>query len=76
MPIRGVVHDHLRLDLRCTLLHLKLFIKPAATTFLRTTTAAEVSIEETNKLRLSLGLKPLVDDAGSSNDLDKLAEDN
>ncbi|KAF8965904.1 SART-1 protein [Flammula alnicola] len=35
-----------------------------------------ISLEETIKIRVSLGLKPLVDDAGPANDSDKLAEAN
>jgi U4/U6.U5 tri-snRNP-associated protein 1 len=33
-----------------------------------------ISLEETNKIRISLGLKPLVDDNGPANDPEKLAE--
>jgi U4/U6.U5 tri-snRNP-associated protein 1 len=35
-----------------------------------------ISLEETNKIRISLGLKPLTDDAAPANDKDKQAEDN
>jgi hypothetical protein len=35
-----------------------------------------ITLEETNKIRISLGLKPLVDDAGPANDSEKLAEAN
>lgn len=35
-----------------------------------------ISLEETNKIRISLGLKPLTDDKGSSDDKEKQAEDN
>jgi hypothetical protein len=35
-----------------------------------------ISLEETNKIRISLGLKPLVDDKAATNDPDKKAEDN
>lgn len=35
-----------------------------------------ISLEETNKIRISLGLKPLTEDAPTSNDKDKQAEDN
>ncbi|KAH0585135.1 hypothetical protein H2248_008394 [Termitomyces sp. 'cryptogamus'] len=35
-----------------------------------------ISLEETNKIRISLGLKPLSEDAPTSNDKDKQAEDN
>jgi U4/U6.U5 tri-snRNP-associated protein 1 len=38
-----------------------------------------ISLEETNKIRVSLGLKPLVDDGGASaaaDDPDKQAGDN
>ncbi|KIM45560.1 hypothetical protein M413DRAFT_24737 [Hebeloma cylindrosporum] len=38
--------------------------------------ATKVSLEESNNLRLSLGLKPIVDDAGANNGSDRLAEDN
>lgn len=35
-----------------------------------------ISLEETNKIRISLGLKPLTDDAAPAGDKDKEAEDN
>ncbi|KAJ7494750.1 SART-1 family-domain-containing protein [Mycena galericulata] len=35
-----------------------------------------ISLEETNKIRISLGLKPLTDDGGPADDKDKQAEDN
>lgn len=35
-----------------------------------------ISLEETNKIRISLGLKPLTDDSAPANDKDKQAEDN
>jgi U4/U6.U5 tri-snRNP-associated protein 1 len=35
-----------------------------------------ISLEETNKIRISLGLKPLSDDKAPVNDKDKQAEDN
>ncbi|KAJ6494840.1 SART-1 family-domain-containing protein [Mycena vitilis] len=35
-----------------------------------------ISLEETNKIRVSLGLKPLTDDGGPADDKDKQAEDN
>ncbi|TFK84613.1 SART-1 protein [Polyporus arcularius HHB13444] len=35
-----------------------------------------ISLEETNKIRISLGLKPLTDDKGPATDTEKLAEDN
>ena len=35
-----------------------------------------ISLEETNKIRISLGLKPLTDDAAPADDKDKQAEDN
>ena len=35
-----------------------------------------ISLEETNKIRVSLGLKPLTDDGGPANDKEKAAEDN
>jgi U4/U6.U5 tri-snRNP-associated protein 1 len=35
-----------------------------------------ISLEETNKIRISLGLKPLVDDKQANNDTEKQAEDN
>ncbi|KAG6873938.1 hypothetical protein C0995_008977 [Termitomyces sp. Mi166 len=35
-----------------------------------------ISLEETNKIRISLGLKPLTEDAPTANDKDKQAEDN
>lgn len=35
-----------------------------------------ISLEETNKIRISLGLKPLVDDDGPADNADKRAEDN
>jgi U4/U6.U5 tri-snRNP-associated protein 1 len=38
--------------------------------------AESISLEETNKIRISLGLKPLTDDKTTANDKDKLAEDN
>ena len=35
-----------------------------------------ISLEETNKIRISLGLKPLTDDKGPTDDKEKQAEDN
>ena len=35
-----------------------------------------ISLEETNKIRISLGLKPLVDDGKVGDDKEKAAEDN
>jgi len=35
-----------------------------------------ISLEETNKIRISLGLKPLTDDKAPADDKDKQAEDN
>ncbi|KIJ62825.1 hypothetical protein HYDPIDRAFT_156925 [Hydnomerulius pinastri MD-312] len=35
-----------------------------------------ISLEETNKIRISLGLKPLTEDAAPADDTDKQAEDN
>lgn len=35
-----------------------------------------ISLEETNKIRISLGLKPLVDDKQGGDDKEKQAEDN
>jgi hypothetical protein len=35
-----------------------------------------ISLEETNKIRISLGLKPLTDDKAPSNDKDQEAEQN
>ncbi|KAF9223389.1 SART-1-domain-containing protein [Gyrodon lividus] len=35
-----------------------------------------ISLEETNKIRISLGLKPLTEDPAPADDLDKQAEDN
>ncbi|KAF8206407.1 SART-1 family-domain-containing protein [Mycena galopus ATCC 62051] len=35
-----------------------------------------ISLEETNKIRISLGLKPLTDDGAPADDKDKQAEDN
>jgi U4/U6.U5 tri-snRNP-associated protein 1 len=35
-----------------------------------------ISLEETNKIRISLGLKPLTDDSAPANDKEKTAEDN
>ncbi|THV07440.1 SART-1 protein [Dendrothele bispora CBS 962.96] len=35
-----------------------------------------ISLEETNKIRISLGLKPLTDDSAPADDRDKQAEDN
>jgi len=35
-----------------------------------------ISLEETNKIRISLGLKPITDDSAPANDKDKQAEDN
>ncbi|KAG1747257.1 SART-1 family-domain-containing protein [Suillus paluster] len=35
-----------------------------------------ISLEETNKIRISLGLKPLTDDSAPANDKEKQAEDN
>jgi hypothetical protein len=36
----------------------------------------ELSLEETNKIRISLGLKPLTDDKAPAEDKEKQAEDN
>lgn len=35
-----------------------------------------ISLEETNKIRISLGLKPLTDDSGPANDKEQEAESN
>lgn len=35
-----------------------------------------ISLEETNKIRISLGLKPLTDDSTPANDKEKEAEEN
>jgi U4/U6.U5 tri-snRNP-associated protein 1 len=35
-----------------------------------------ISLEETNKIRIKLGLKPLTDDSAPADDKDKQAEDN
>lgn len=35
-----------------------------------------ISLEETNKIRIKLGLKPLTDDSTPANDKDKEAEEN
>jgi U4/U6.U5 tri-snRNP-associated protein 1 len=35
-----------------------------------------ISLEETNKIRISLGLKPLTDDSAPTDDREKQAEDN
>ncbi|RXW25546.1 hypothetical protein EST38_g317 [Candolleomyces aberdarensis] len=35
-----------------------------------------ISLEETNKIRISLGLKPLTDDKGPAEDKEKIAEEN
>lgn len=35
-----------------------------------------ISLEETNKIRISLGLKPLTEGPASADDADKQAEDN
>jgi len=35
-----------------------------------------ISLEETNKIRISLGLKPLTDDSAPVDDKEKQAEDN
>jgi U4/U6.U5 tri-snRNP-associated protein 1 len=35
-----------------------------------------ISLEETNKIRISLGLKPLTDDKAAANDPEQQAEDN
>ena len=35
-----------------------------------------ISLEETNKIRISLGLKPLTDDKAPADDKDKQAEQN
>lgn len=35
-----------------------------------------ISLEETNKIRISLGLKPLTEDAAPADDVDKQAEEN
>lgn len=35
-----------------------------------------ISLEETNKIRISLGLKPLTDDKAPADDQDKQAEQN
>ena len=38
--------------------------------------AEGISLEETNKIRISLGLKPLKDDKAPANSKEKEAEDN
>ena len=40
------------------------------------TMAESISLEETNKIRISLGLKPLTDDAASADTKEQTAEDN
>jgi len=35
-----------------------------------------ISLEETNKIRIKLGLKPISDDSAPTDDKDKQAEDN
>jgi len=35
-----------------------------------------ISLEETNKIRIKLGLKPLTDDSAPADDKEKQAEDN
>ena len=35
-----------------------------------------ISLEETNRIRVSLGLKPLTDDGAPADNADKQAEDN
>lgn len=35
-----------------------------------------ISLEETNKIRISLGLKPLTEDAAPANDPDNVAAEN
>ena len=35
-----------------------------------------ISLEETNKIRISLGLKPLTDDSAPADNKEKQAEDN
>jgi U4/U6.U5 tri-snRNP-associated protein 1 len=35
-----------------------------------------ISLDETNKIRISLGLKPLTDDSAPADDKEKQAEDN
>jgi U4/U6.U5 tri-snRNP-associated protein 1 len=35
-----------------------------------------ISLEETNKIRISLGLKPLTDDKAPASDPDKIAAEN
>ena len=35
-----------------------------------------ISLEETNKIRIKLGLKPLVDDGAAADSKEKTAEDN
>lgn len=42
----------------------------------RFTMEESISLEETNKIRISLGLKPLVDDGKVGDDKEKQAEDN
>ena len=37
---------------------------------------SSISLEETNKIRISLGLKPLTDDKAPAEDKEKTAEDN
>ena len=37
---------------------------------------SSISLEETNKIRISLGLKPLTDDKAPSDSKDKTAEEN
>lgn len=38
--------------------------------------AESISLEETNKIRISLGLKPLTDDKAPANSTEKTAEEN
>ena len=42
----------------------------------QSTMAESISLEETNKIRVSLGLKPLTDDAAPADTKEQTAEDN
>jgi HIND motif len=43
---------------------------------LKSTMAESISLEETNKIRISLGLKPLTDDSAPTDTKEQTAEDN
>lgn len=56
--------------------HFASLLRLAWTTFTAMSMEESISLEETNKIRISLGLKPLTDDKAPAGDKEAEAEDN